>query len=201
MKKYKEMERIIIDKESIDAIEEDIIIRRGIERYMYVRQFVYGNVLDIASGVGYGSYLMSKNPDVKTVTGVDKSEHALENARNSFDKENVRFVLGSPETVTGDFDILVCLETVEHLPEPKVLKEMVDRCNIDEVIISFPHKKTTHYNKYHLWDFTQEDICRIFNDFECYKVYELHDSTIMNFVRIRREGYTYPHRYFGEKKE
>ena len=55
--KKKEMERIVIDKANIDSIEEDIIIRRGIERYMYVRQFVYGNVLDIACGEGYGSYL------------------------------------------------------------------------------------------------------------------------------------------------
>lgn len=66
--KKKEMERIVIDKENIDAIEEDIIIRRGIERYMYVRQFVYGNVLDIACGGGDGSYLISKNPDVKKIT-------------------------------------------------------------------------------------------------------------------------------------
>lgn len=200
MKKYKEMERIIIDKESIDSIEEDIIIRRGIERYMYVRQFVYGNVLDIASGVGYGSYLLSKNPDVKTVTAVDKSEHALENARNSFQKENIDFVLGSPETVTGDFDVLVCLETIEHLSKPEVLREMAERCNIGELIISFPHKKTTHYNKYHLWDFTEEDIRRIFYDYECYKVYELHDSTIMNFAKLRRAGdYSYPRRYSGNR--
>ena len=66
--KKKEMERIVIDKANIDSIEEDIIIRRGIERYMYVRQFVYGNVLDIACGEGYGSYLMSKNPDVLKIT-------------------------------------------------------------------------------------------------------------------------------------
>lgn len=198
MKKYKEMERIIIDQESIDAIEEDIIIRRGIERYMYVRQFVYGNVLDIASGVGYGSYLMSKNPDVKTITAVDKSEHALENARSSFQKENIRFVLGSPETVNGDFDVLVTLETIEHLPDPQILRDMADRCHINEIIISFPRKKTTHYNKYHLYDYTQEDIRRIFDNFECYRTYEIHDSTIMNLVRIERKGYTAP-QHFTEK--
>ena len=190
MKKYKEMERIIIDRENIDALEEDIIIRRGIERYMYVRQFVYGNVLDIASGVGYGSYLMSKNPDVNTITAVDRSEKAINNAKESFFKENIHFVLGSPETVTGEFDVLVCLETIEHIQDPSILREMVERCNISEIIISFPRKKTTHYNKYHLWDYTKEDICRIFRNFECYKVYDIHDSTIMNLVKINRNGFT-----------
>ena len=122
MKKYKEMERIIIDKESIDSLEEDIIIRRGIERYMYVRQFVYGNVVDIACGVGYGSYLISKNPDVISVTGVDRSEKAIKNAKENFSKENIKFILGQPETLVGNYDILVCLETIEHLENPYTLR-------------------------------------------------------------------------------
>lgn len=192
MKKQKEMERILIDKEAIDAVEEDIIIRRGIERYMYVRQFVYGDVLDAACGVGYGSYLMSKNPDVKRIMGVDKSEKAIQNAKETFAKENVEFkyLEGGIEEIKGDFDVLVSLETIEHLPDPKVLREMVERCGIKEIIISFPRKKTTHYNKYHLWDYTREDILRLFESYECYKIYDIHDSTIMNLIRIERNGYT-----------
>lgn len=195
MKKQKEMERIIIDREGIDNIEEDIIIRRGIERYMYVRQFVYGNVLDIACGVGYGSYLMSKNPDVVKITAVDKSEKAIANARESFQKNNIEFILGSPETINGHFDILVTLETIEHLPDPVILKNLADRCDIHEIIISFPRKKTTHYNQYHLWDYTKEDIIRLFPNYECYRYYDIHDSTIMNLVKIDRNGYTQPKRH------
>ncbi len=187
MKKYKEMERIIIDKESIDSLEEDIIIRRGIERYMYVRQFVYGNVVDIACGVGYGSYLISKNPDVISVTGVDRSEKAIKNAKENFSKENIKFILGQPETLVGNYDILVCLETIEHLENPNTLREMIERCDVKEVIISFPSKKTTHYNSYHLWDFTTTDIKRILKGFECYKEYHIHDSIILNLVKINRK--------------
>ncbi|MCI8873754.1 MAG: class I SAM-dependent methyltransferase [Lachnospiraceae bacterium] len=199
--KKKEMERIVIDKANIDSIEEDIIIRRGIERYMYVRQFVYGNVLDIACGEGYGSYLMSKNPDVLKITSVDRSEKAIADAKENFSRENIEYIVGSPETVNGKFDVLVSLETVEHLSEPAVLKEMTVRCDIPEVIISFPRKKTTHYNKYHLWDFTKEDILRLFEGYECYRVYDIHDSTIMNFVRINRSGYTMPKKYWGRMSE
>lgn len=198
MKKHKEMERIMIDQESIDMMEEDIIIRRGIERYMYVRQFVYGNVLDIACGAGYGSYLMSKNPDVKKITGVDKSEKAICNARQNFAMDNIEFVLGSPETITGHFDVLVALETIEHLMDPILLKSLVKRCNISEILISFPRKKTTHYNRYHLYDYTKEDILRVFEDYECYRIYDIHDSTIMNLVKIIRNGYSKPKRYMHE---
>ncbi len=194
--KKKEMERIVIDKKDIDNIEEDIIIRRGIERYMYARQFVYGHVLDIACGEGYGSYLMSKNPDVTKITAFDKSEQAVANANKNFSKDNIKFVVGVPETVEGKFDFLVSLETVEHLSEPDVLKEMALRCHIPEIIISFPSKKTTHYNKYHMWDFTKEDMLRLFREYECCRVYDIHDSTIMNFVKIERNGYTLPKRYW-----
>lgn len=198
MKKQKEMERIIIDKEAIDAVEEDIIIRRGIERYMYVRQFVYGNVLDAACGVGYGSYLMSKNPDVKKITAVDKSKDAIHSAKENFVKENVEFIYleNGIQEVEGNFDVLVSLETIEHLPDPKVLRDMAERCGIQEIIISFPRKKTTHYNKYHLWDYTREDVLRIFESYECYKFYDIHDSTIMNLIHIERNGYT-PARRIG----
>ncbi|MDF2801711.1 MAG: methyltransferase type 11 [Anaerocolumna sp.] len=187
--KYKEMERIIIDKQSIDELEEDIIIRRGLERYMYARQYAYGKVVDIASGVGYGSYLVSKNPDVKMIIGYDKSEKAINQARNNFGTDKTEFILGDPTTVEGEFDFLLCLETIEHLPNPNILYELVNRCNINEVLISFPNKKTTHYNKYHLWDITQEDVLRIFNGFECFKVKEMNDSTLMNLIRIQRENY------------
>lgn len=199
--KKKEMERIFIDKDNVDSIEEDIIIRRMIERYMYVRQFVYGNVLDIACGTGSGSYILSKNPDVKQITAVDKSEAAIANAIQNFNKENIEYVLGTPESVNGNFDVMVSLETIEHLPNPAILKEMADRCNISELIISFPRKKTTHYNKYHLWDITREDVIRLFEGYECYRVYDIHDCTIMNLIRINRNIAMMPKRYFTKAED
>lgn len=195
--KKKEMERIFIDQDNVDHIEEDIIIHRMIERYMYVRQFVYGHVLDIACGTGSGSYLMSKNPDVKKITGVDISERAIANAKQHFKRENIEYILGTPESVQGDFDILVSLETIEHLPDPATLKEMAVRCNIKEVILSFPRKKTTHYNKYHLWDITKEDVVRLFQGYECYRAYNIHDCTIMNLIQTNRSVNMSPRRYFN----
>lgn len=192
--KYKEMERIMIDKQTIDELEEDIIIRRGLERYMYARQFAYGDVLDIACGVGYGSYLISKNPDVKIVHGYDRAEKAINQANDSFSSEKIEFILGDPTQVDKKYDVLVCLETIEHLQNPTILNELVNRCGINEIIISFPNKKTTHYNQYHIWDITEEDIIRIFEEFQCFNKKILHDSTIMNLVRIERKNYC-PKRY------
>lgn len=162
---------------------------------MYARQFVYGDVLDFACGGGYGSYLLSKNPDVKTITGIDKSETAIANAYQNFKKENITYVIGTPETITGQFNILVSLETIEHLPDPAVLRDIALRCRVSEIICSFPRKKTTHYNKYHLWDFMKEDIIKLFEGYECYRTYSIHDSVIMNFLKIERKNYTSPKWY------
>ncbi|WP_408634680.1 hypothetical protein [Petralouisia muris] len=65
----------------------------------------------------------------------------MANANQHFKRENIEFVLGSPETINSTFDVLVSLETVEHLQNPMILKEMVLRCRIPEIIISFPRKK------------------------------------------------------------
>jgi 2-polyprenyl-3-methyl-5-hydroxy-6-metoxy-1,4-benzoquinol methylase len=105
-------------------------------------------------------------------------------------------VLGQPETISEKFDMLVCLETIEHLPDYNIIKDLVDRCRINEIIISFPNKKTTHYNKYHLWDISKEDVIRLFNNYQCYTTKDMDDSTIMNFIRIERNGYT-PKKYLN----
>ena len=58
-----------------------------------MRQYVYGNVLDIACGVGYGSYLLAKNPDVKHIVGVDGDHEAADWANDNFASETIDFFL------------------------------------------------------------------------------------------------------------
>lgn len=154
---------------------------------MYARQFVYKNILDAACGVGYGSYLLSKNPDVKSIVSVDRDKDAIKNANENFKRDNIKFLCSELSEIDGKFDMLVSLETIEHLPEPKILKELIDKIGVNEIVLSFPSKKTTHYSKYHIWDFDESDIMRILDNFQCYKTHEIGDSIIMNFIRIERD--------------
>lgn len=39
---------------------------------------------------------------------------------------------------------------------------------------------------------------RVFDGYECYRVYDIHDSTIMNFVKAERNDYQKPKRYCGK---
>lgn len=189
------MERIWIDRKRADELENQILIGRHIERYTLIRKFIFGRVLDTACGVGYGSYMLAKNPDVKYLVGVDCDEDSINYANSNFASDRVSFICDKIEKFTQEFDFLVSLETIEHLEEPVELYKLAVRCNVKEIIVSFPHKKTTHYNKYHLWDLRESDILDIFQGYECIHNIENYDSTIMHLIK-RNIDVIPPKRYY-----
>tara|TARA_R110000787_G_scaffold156160_1_gene270052 strand:- start:17277 stop:17858 length:582 start_codon:yes stop_codon:yes gene_type:complete len=181
MKKAKVRERIYIDNEGLDEMELDILNRRHIERYALIRQWCYGLVLDVSCGCGYGTEMISRNPDVVRIIGVDKSPEAIEWANKHFCKKpyinlptNTEFVCSSIEEFTEPANVLVSIETVEHLKNPIVLNELAERCEVETIFISYPSKKTTHYNKHHHNDFIDDDIIRIFKNYKVTDVIDLH---------------------------
>ncbi len=181
------LERIYLNRDSVDEMENMILIGRHLERYALTRQFLWGSVLDIAAGVGYGSYLIAKNPDIEHVHGVDSDPEAVSWATSNFGSERISFSLDTVEKFTGSHDFLVSLETIEHLSDPGELHNLVQRCGIKEAIISFPGKKTTHYNKHHKWDIQPSDVLRLFANFVCVNQINLYDSIFIHLVRHERK--------------
>jgi SAM-dependent methyltransferase len=184
------VERITISRLEAEAIERDILIRRHIERYAIVRQFAYGRTMDCACGVGYGTHLLAKNADVSKIYGVDSDAVAIAHAQREFRGDKIEFVLGDLDTTTlPNIDFLVSLETIEHLPDPRVLSRLSERCSVQEVMVSFPAKKTTHYNPHHCWDFTVQDILEIFDDFVMINNFSYtFDTQFVHLARLRRSG-------------
>jgi 2-polyprenyl-3-methyl-5-hydroxy-6-metoxy-1,4-benzoquinol methylase len=180
-------ERIYITQAETEEIERDINLRRHIERYALARQFLSGKVLDAACGVGYGTFLCQKNPDVDAIVGIDVDEAAIRWANEHFATPKATFrCCGIDAFSTPGFDTLLTIETIEHLSDPERLAALVDRVGISEVIVSFPLKKTTHYNKFHLWDFTEQDVLHIFEDFvKAACVDQNTDYLLMHLVRAR----------------
>ncbi|MGE6453750.1 class I SAM-dependent methyltransferase [Shewanella baltica] len=175
------LERIEITRSYVDDVESDILYRRHIERYCLARKFLFGNVLDVACGVGYGAYLISKNPDIITVNGYDINPKAINDANNNFNSENVKFFNKELKEIEGQYDCLLSLETIEHLDNPREIENLAKRCGVKEILLSFPNKKTTHYNKYHKWDITLNDVQIIFSDYYIIETFDFYDST---FVRL-----------------
>jgi SAM-dependent methyltransferase len=185
------VERIKLTRREAEEFERDILIRRHIERYAIVRQYAYGRTVDCACGVGYGTHIVAKNADVTKMFGVDSDAGAIAHAQREFGSDKIEFLQGDIATLTiPDVDVLLSLETIEHLPDPRALNEFAQRCSAQEIIVSFPAKKTTHYNPHHYWDLTVQDVLETFAD-EFVMINEFSytfDTHFDHLARLARSG-------------
>lgn len=151
-------ERIFLTKQEMLEIENRIRLARHVERYALLRQYAYGNVVDIACGCGYGSYLLATNPDVTHVTGVDADAESIAHANKEFKNNKTDFVQSALENFTSPqkIDLLISVETIEHLKDISVFNAFLRRNAVDRFILTYPSKKTTHYNKHHHHDLNVE---------------------------------------------
>src|SRR5215470_6800869 len=92
-------------------------------RYQLAVPYCAGKrILDVACGEGYGAYTL-KQLGAFAVDGVDNSPQAVTNAQTLFSSTDVRFHLHDAEKVhelfsDETFDVIVSLETIEHLRSP-----------------------------------------------------------------------------------
>jgi SAM-dependent methyltransferase len=85
-------------------------------RYLFARGLVPGlDVLDVASGEGYGSALLAQV--ARSVVGVECSEPTVRGAAGNFARRNLRFLCGDARALPlADccVDSVVSFETIEH---------------------------------------------------------------------------------------
>jgi ubiquinone/menaquinone biosynthesis C-methylase UbiE len=87
-----------------------------LHRYAIANEFVKNKkVLDIASGEGYGSFLLSK--EANSVIGVDIDKETIENSNNKYKNSKLTFLEGSADNIpvgSNSMDIVISFETIEH---------------------------------------------------------------------------------------
>jgi SAM-dependent methyltransferase len=85
-------------------------------RYLFARSFVRGlDVLDVASGEGYGSALLAQV--ARSVVGVEYSEPTVRGAVGNFVRPNLRFLRADARALPladACVDAVVSFETIEH---------------------------------------------------------------------------------------
>ena len=152
------MERLAIDPpHSYDPVEVAI----HVARYSIALPFVEGRtVLDSSCGEGYGSWLLAQN-GATHVTGVDISPEAIQTARSKFQSPSVSFLECAADQLTSrfehrSFDLIVSLETIEHVSDPESYLTALRTLAKDNgvIIISCPNDHwyypETTSNPYHL---------------------------------------------------
>jgi SAM-dependent methyltransferase len=138
-------------------------------------------VLDIASGEGYGSHLISKV--ALSVTGVDISEEAVAHAASKYaTKTNLNFKVGSASAIPledSSVDIVTSFETLEHTTEHEEFLKEIKRVLKPDGILIMSTPDTVLYNPhdpdnpYHVKELTTEEFKSLIrNHFE--------ESTFLN---------------------
>jgi SAM-dependent methyltransferase len=160
-----DLERMVPDLLSDDAIERGML-ELHVERYEFAARFVRDKrVLDLACGAGYGSALL-KNAGAREVLGVDLSPQCVRYARGRYLGPGIDFVQGDGMTFAprGGCDVIVSLETIEHLPDAHgFVAHLAGLLAPGGILIgSVPTTLSTDVNPYHLHDFTPREFRELF---------------------------------------
>lgn len=166
---------------NIDPITEN----HHLERYNYACQFTNNkNVLDIAGGAGYGTYLIGTIGKAKHVTAVDIDNSAIKYGDLKYPAENISRVYsdGTQFTTTKKFDLIVSFETIEHIENfEKFIDNLHDLLKDDgELIISTPINKVTTkdlINPYHFIEWSFYDFHKLFTG--KFDIQEIHVQSLM----------------------
>jgi SAM-dependent methyltransferase len=137
-------------------------------RYAFACRHVKGlNVLDIASGEGYGTNALAQV--AKSIVGVDISQEAIEHAIRRY---HLDFRVGGAESIPVadcSIDAAVSFETIEHVSVPENLVIELFRVIRPEgmLIISTPNKHLSQHevisNPFHCSELTISEFTALLN--------------------------------------
>jgi len=106
-----------------DVPEENYWYQRHLVVYEWIAARVGSKrVVDMACGEGYGSAVLA-NGGAASVVGVDANPEAHEHARLRYGRENLRFERDLVETFAEPCDVVVFLQTIEHVINPGEILE------------------------------------------------------------------------------
>jgi ubiquinone/menaquinone biosynthesis C-methylase UbiE len=154
-------ERLVTDVEGVFGVAEHL------HRYAIAQQLAKGKkVIDLASGEGYGTNLLS---DVaEHVTGIDISVEAVEHANKKYasSKSNLEYKSGSASNIPmpdSSVDMVSSFETLEHTTEQNEFFEEIKRVLKPGGFLIMSTPDTTLYkirepeNPYHVKELTTEE--------------------------------------------
>ena len=180
----KKYDKFLLDNklERMDANRIDLFdIKRcdfHMDRYRLACEYVENkNVLDIASGTGYGADILYKLGRAKHVFGVELNQEAVDYANAIYSSEYVEYKQGSILDIPftdNTFDVLTSFETLEHIEnEERQMQEIKRVLKKDGLyILSTPNDWDNSNNKFHVRDYDYNSVKELISKhFEIIKMY------------------------------
>ena len=146
---------------------QEAAYRLGVDRYIRPGD----KVLDVGFGLGYGLEIMGEKAGA--LVGIEIDRRAVERAQVLIDRLPVLQDIRQYDGVKipfpqGDFDVITCVDVIEHVPDyQNLLREMV-RVSRRIVIISTPNRRPEFSlsngrprNPWHLREWSYEEISKI----------------------------------------
>lgn len=157
-------ERLTTSVNSIHGVIEHL------HRYAIAQKITKNKVvLDIASGEGYGSFLLSKS--ATKVYGVDIDEKSINHAKIKYaSSKNIQFNKGSTDAIPLEdesVDVVISFETLEHHDKHDLMMQEVSRVlkKNGVLLISSPEKsiysERDPNNPYHIKELALEDFSNL----------------------------------------
>ncbi|HEY9705879.1 MAG TPA: class I SAM-dependent methyltransferase [Allocoleopsis sp.] len=163
------LERIIPDLINNDLLEERETLELHLNRYDFAgKNLKPGVVIDIACGVGYGSYFLAYKYQKKITTlyGIDIDDESIAFAKKRYHLPIIKFCCSDAFTFQMHEmpDTIVSMETIEHLENPErfVLHFAKRLKKGGRFIASAPVTPSMDANPYHLHDFTAKSFKKLF---------------------------------------
>jgi len=174
-----ELKKIFSSGEVISPDDADIhpLFMRHLAAYRFCIPYCVGQkVLDVGSGEGYGSYLLSEV--AAEVTGVEFNKALVRYAQTRYGHPRLHFQQGDAGALrfaVHTFDVAVSLQVMEHIPD--YLRYLYEIHRVLKpgglAIIITPNRKTmlASINPYHFKEFSPQEFDRALS--KVFRHYEL----------------------------